>query len=701
MHIKRIQVTVIAGLLLGMLILPQLALADGPEIMNVVVLDHTSTTATIFWTTNTSSTSRVNYGTNSTLGKYVYDSNTVTTHFVPLTSLTPNTIYYFEVQSTDTTGPTTDNNTGAYYQFTTLQVTSYNITLNPVCGVCGDLVSDNEGLCRELIGVTALVAVAGTYHISWDSLTNVMETFTANTAGSYSLVIFTPQATKGDHKVYLVDNTYAQEAFAIFTVLPSVKIDPEKGPVGTNVTLNGYGFTALQQLQIKFNDKVIKTPAANATGSWNVSYSIPDTPAGGYTFDIEAKEGTVWVNWVSKYFKVTPQITVTPSSGRVGQTIRVNGTGFASKEKDIEVTFGGKTVKKISYAQDNGSWNDIIAVPPVQRGDYEIDASGTSTRARDVPPVTFTVNAGILLDPISAFVGDNITVKGGGFEPGETGIKVSFDGKLVTSTTITANISGCWGTSFVLDASTYGSHTVSASGDITQPPVTNTLTTLTKIVELSPIEGAPGDSVTLTGSGFNGNKKLTVTVDGIPAPGEDGQPLDVRTQTNGNVLATFRVPANTAGNKTVEVKDEGLATASAKFTVKKKVLTTPEPISPEKDNKLRSGEITFRWGGITSGSNITYILQISNSPDVATYVWRKADIETSTYTLSGNETLPKGTYYWWVKAVDNYDNESLWSNSSSFTVSPIPTWVWVVVGIVVLVGLMVVAYRETKFKVTE
>jgi phosphate/sulfate permease len=65
------------------------------------------------------------------------------------------------------------------------------------------------------------------------------------------------------------------------------------------------------------------------------------------------------------------------------------------------------------------------------------------------------------------------------------------------------------------------------------------------------------------------------------------------------------------------------------------------------------------------------------------------------------ETLPPGTYYWRVKIVDDYNNEGAWSDHIEFTVSPIPTWVWVLVGLIVLVGLMVVAYRETKFKVTE
>jgi hypothetical protein len=150
----------------------------------------------------------------------------------------------------------------------------------------------------------------------------------------------------------------------------------------------------------------------------------------------------------------------------------------------------------------------------------------------------------------------------------------------------------------------------------------------------------------------------------------------------------------------VVVTDEGGATASVDFTVTKKTLsTTPLPISPE-DSTLRSGEATFRWQGGTGGSDYAYTLEISKTAGSGN-IWSKSGIEGSSYTLTEDEALPKGTYYWRVKIVDDYGNESAWSDSIEFTVSPIPTWVWVVVGVVVLVVLMVVAYRETKFKVTE
>ena len=174
----------------------------------------------------------------------------------------------------------------------------------------------------------------------------------------------------------------------------------------------------------------------------------------------------------------------------------------------------------------------------------------------------------------------------------------------------------------------------------------------------------------------------------------------MRTQTNGNVVISFRVPkGSTEGIRTLVVTDEGGATASVNFTVTKKTLsTTPLPISPS-NSTLRSGMVTFRWQG-TGSAEYTYTLEISQTAGAGN-IWSKSNITESSYTLSEGEALTPGTYYWRVKIADDYGNAGNWSDSIKFTVAPIPTWVWVVVGLVVLVGLMVVAYRETKFKVTE
>jgi len=68
----------------------------------------TTTGATITWTTNEASTSRIEYGTTTSYGSTTTnDSNRVTTHTQSLTGLTAGTLYHYRVVSTDEANNTT------------------------------------------------------------------------------------------------------------------------------------------------------------------------------------------------------------------------------------------------------------------------------------------------------------------------------------------------------------------------------------------------------------------------------------------------------------------------------------------------------------------------------------------------------------------------------------------------------------------
>lgn len=691
MRAKRLEIAVVAGLVLLLLIsvLPALALAAGPGISNVQVTDKSFTSATITWTTNTTSDSTVNYGTdrpkNVTTWESIYDSTAVTHHSIHLVDLTPDKTYYFEVQSWDGSLTATDNNGGEYYSFKTLAW--YSVSLSPISGSCGG----------EEITATATVATDGTYRVCWDSLTNAQVTFEASTAGVYHPEFNVPEAVKGDHTVYLVDSTDAQKAQANFEIVPSVQIDYDDGPVGTGVELSGCGFGASQSIQVKFEDTSIQTLQTASTGSWpaTVSYTIPDTPGGDYDFAVEVNG----VAWTTKSFEVTPQITA-PTSGTVGHTIQVEGTGFQSNEKNIKITFDGKVVQTNTpiVASDKGRWTATIVVPLVERGSHTIDASGDKTSAVSVPGIEdFAVGAGILVEtPGPYHVGDSITIVGGGFAIGETGIRITLAGQTVYSG-IKAKQDGTWEYSFDLPAAGYGPHDVGASGDITTP-VTASLSIQARILGISPTSGAPGDLVGLTGDGFGSNQQPTVTIGGLPVSGSMQPALS-----NGNLVISFRVPKDAIqGTQILVVQDGSGASASDDLTVTTKTLSaTPLPLSPQNGSTLRSGEVAFRWQGVPNGTDFTYTytLELSQSPGGGTW-WSLDNITASNYTWSEDDPL-EGTYYWRVRMTDNYGNGSEWSDSSSFTVSPIHTWVWVVIGVVIFLVLMVVAYRETKFRVTE
>ncbi|MFH0777574.1 MAG: phospholipase D-like domain-containing protein [Candidatus Eisenbacteria bacterium] len=69
--------------------------------------DLTTSSATISWTTNTASTSTVEYGTTISYGSVVEDTDLVTDHEMPLSSLSANTLYHYRVSSTDVSGTRT------------------------------------------------------------------------------------------------------------------------------------------------------------------------------------------------------------------------------------------------------------------------------------------------------------------------------------------------------------------------------------------------------------------------------------------------------------------------------------------------------------------------------------------------------------------------------------------------------------------
>lgn len=690
MNQKRIQPVIIAGLFLLMLIAPQLAWAQ-PVISDVLVPAISDTTATITWRTNTISDSRVNYGTTKGLGKTEYDSYEVTHHVIFLEGLTPDTIYYFEVQSTDAFGTTIDDNWGEYYYFRTLPAENY-ITLYPVYGIYHDPIE-----------VTVTVREAGTYHVCWHSTAeeNRLETFRATKAESFTFSFRVPEATRGIHRVYLTNASYSAVHSANFEVFPAVEIDPQEGPVATEVAINGYGFESREKdIEISYRERVIiEALQADNVGSWLIFYTIPPTPRGDYCFEVRAEESAEECECWTECFAVTPEIVLSSSSGTVGKTIAVSGTGFAKDEGGIEVTFDEETVKKDIYADKDGSWRAIFAIPVTDSGRHFVDASGMSTRARDVPDVGLIVSVGISVEPSSAYVGDLVMVTGGAFAPGEGGIRVTLDGEVVADG-ITADRDGSWETSFLLPPSSYGSHAVSAYGDITQPTdvMEATIETLASI-QLNPDRGGISSSVAISGTGYNSAEALTVRFDGTSVL--EGVGIDAK----GNFIAAFPVPASVVGQHTVTATDAAGATASAIFTVELVALATPQLILPQAGSKLGSGEVTFQWQGITGVSGITYTLEISNTADFATVLRSRSGIGASSYKLTADEALSKGTYYWRVKAIDAVGNESQWSSPSSFTVSGRPIWrsiwLWVIVGLIVVGIITYVAYRATKFRVRE
>ena len=211
---------------------------------------------------------------------------------------------------------------------------------------------------------------------------------TANEDGDIEITFFVPVASVGPHEVrgydVYTDNWTTSVIFTITIIEPEIEIDPDKGPVGTEVEVTGEGFTLRGRVTIYFdkngnhrlepNERVAGT-RADEIGSIKKTFIVPRVPYGVYfLWVVDATTG----EYARAAFIVEPKIILRPNRGFPGQRIFIRGTGFTATSeieiywKDEPEPMPTRPIKVITRA--DGSFRAIIRVPPVELDSYKITA---------------------------------------------------------------------------------------------------------------------------------------------------------------------------------------------------------------------------------------------------------------------------------------------------------------------------------------
>lgn len=190
-----------------------------PVISNVQSSGVTNNAATITWTTDITSTSRVEYGTTTSYGNFSpLDSTLVTSHSVTLSGLSANTTYHYRVISAKGSGTATSSD----YTFTTLGPPT--ITTGP---------SVDAATTTATITWTTNVSASTTVH--YGPTSSYGSTATGSTGTSHSVTISGLTAATTYHYKVVSTNAYGtiESTDLTFTTDPIVteyvidNLDPE------------------------------------------------------------------------------------------------------------------------------------------------------------------------------------------------------------------------------------------------------------------------------------------------------------------------------------------------------------------------------------------------------------------------------------------------------------------------------------------
>ncbi len=461
-----------------------------------------------------------------------------------------------------------------------------------------------------------------------------------------------------------------------FTVVGGeIELDPEEGPVSTEVEISGEDFDNRENITIEYDGDEVEIQSGDEEtdryGAFEATtIIIPPSTEGDHTITVIGEDSDIEVEAV---FTVEPEITISPESGGTGSTVTVSGTGFGNKA-EVTIYFDNDEVDISGDDETDryGSFEATFDVPVLGPGTYYVEVEDEDDNS---DKVKFAIAASASLSQTSGYAGTEVTVSGTGFKVNQS-ITITFaDGKVTTSpASVIVDSKGSFSAGFNVPASASGTYKVKISDGVNTDEAEFTVLISANIspVTSQASPGYVGTELTVSGVGFTVGRTVTIKFD-------DTQVDTATVKPGGTFSATFKVPTSQHGEHTITATD-GTITNQFTFTMESTAPPIPVPLKPEMDSKAEA-EAYFDWKDVTDPSGVTYTLQIASDEDFTSIVLEKKGLTDSEYTITKKEELKsvskKAPYYWRVKAIDDASNESGWSGTGSFYVGfylVMPQW---------------------------
>jgi len=492
--------------------------------------------------------------------------------------------------------------------------------------------------------------------------TSSVRTVTAASSGGFTTTFTVPDSYKGTHTVKGTDASGDSPGVS-FTTSQKITINPTSGAVGDTVTVSGTGFAANSNVSFFFDDASVgTTPTSNGNGTFSGTFSVPATSRGSHT--VKAQDASA--NAATATFSVSVKLTVSPTSGAVGDTVTVGGTGFAANS-NVSFFFDDAAIGTATSTNSGGTFTgSSFTIPPTTRGGHTVKAQDASANAATA---TFSVSQKITISPTSGTSGSTVNVTGTGFGANKT-ITITYNGAAVGTTpaALTTDDKGSFSGSFAVPSGLAGTYTVQVSDGSNTASASFTSTTNATISQTT-TEAAPGwvgMQLTITGNGFKANATVTVTYTTDPVT-----LATVATDASGNFSVNITIPASAGGVHTITVTD-GYTSKEFTFVMESTPPPTPQPLLPLMGDKAKS-RAYFDWEDVDDPSKpVTYDLQVATDDDFETLLVEESGLTSSEFTLEETQKLKstkkEAPYYWRVRAIDSADNASDWTGAGTFYV---------------------------------
>lgn len=348
--------------------------------------------------------------------------------------------------------------------------------------------------------------------------------------------------------IYNASTIVATETFTV-TTEPVVSINPATEFVAKTVTVSGTGYTYNSNITIYFDALQVGSAQSNASGTFSGAViTVPESTYGIHTIKATDAGG----NYDTITFNTKQSMTINPTTGMVGGTVNVRGTGFRAN-REMSVTYKGipvTTTPATLTTNTSGSFNATFIVPSGGSGASTVEVSDGAYTAS----ASFTTSITMSTNQTTGPVGTSVTVTGKGFQP-NVAVSVTWDGAAVANAP--TDNTGSFSYQLAVPPSASGTHQIGVNDGAGNVKSANFAVTST--ATFSGSSGTGGSKVTVSGTGFAASSNLTITFDGKSIS-------NASTDATGTFSKEFAVPAMAKGTYKMEISD-GVNKKSADYTV--------------------------------------------------------------------------------------------------------------------------------------
>ncbi|MCH7620973.1 MAG: hypothetical protein IH870_03655, partial [Chloroflexi bacterium] len=511
---------------------------------------------------------------------------------------------------------------------------------------------------------------------------SLVDSASADSSGSWLVEIIIPHAAAGSYPISVPGSTSALRV--LFSVTAGLSLSTPVGAPGGTVTVVGSGFAGDEKdITLYLGNETVGTGIiANADGTWDIRFKIPSLPSGTYIVSA-AGSITSSANIREQALVLGPLLTLNASSGTPGMTIEVRGAGFVANAEEIYFTYDGVVVAQGIGTDALGSFARSFVIPPSTSGNHLIAVTSSSRRedGNDTTEIRLLIKPEISLESSKGPPGSSVMISGAGFGANEQGISLTYDGNPVVSG-ISADSLGSFQSSFLVPLSGAGPHSIQANSPLSGAADTSGQGfTVSPSLELSEITGNIGLQIRIIGEGFEPGSTVILTYDDLTK-------ATVTADDFGSIRLEFRIPESQKGEHVIMLIDDQQNDEQAFFAVENTPPVAPslrEPSDGSSGGFLGGFKPRTRWQDVEDPSGVRYTLQIATDPDFDDVILEKAGLERPRYTLADEEKLPRGNYFWRVRATDRASNESGWSNAYELQSGTMPIWL---LSVLALIGFL-------------